>query len=98
MASSKHKVSVEAITGALDVGTTEGLERIQRMDSRAKKAETIQNGTTQIGRPRVIKGEWERIQLRLPKALVRAIKQAALDTQKTESVIVAEWLSAHSKI
>jgi hypothetical protein len=92
MSGAKRKVSVEAITGALDVGTTEGLDRIQQMGERAKKAEAIQNEATQIGRPRVIQGEWERLQLRLPKALVRAVKQAALDTGKTESVIVAEWL------
>lgn len=95
MSEGKRKISVADITGALDVGTSEGLDRIQRMDVRAKKAEAIQNGGPQIGRPRVIHGEWERLQLRLPKALVRAIKQAALDSGDTESVIVAEWLKSH---
>ena len=89
--SDKRKISVDAITNALDRGTSEGLHKIAAMGARAKKAEAIQNGT-QIGRPKVIQGEWERLQLRLPKALVRAIKQAALDTGKTESVIVADWL------
>lgn len=93
--SEKRKVSVEAITGALDVGTHEGLNRIQAMGERAKRAEAIQNSGPQIGRPKVIMGEWERLQLRLPKTLVRAIKQAALDSGKTESVIVAEWLKDH---
>ena len=89
----KRRVSVEAITDALNVGTTEGLDRIQQMGERAKKAEVIQNNNApQLGRPRVIHGEWERLQLRLPKALVRVVKQVALDTGKTESVIVAEWL------
>jgi len=92
MSATKRKVSVEAITGALDVGTVEGLDRVERMGARARKAEAIQNGAAQIGRPRVIQGEWERLQLRLPKALVRAIKQTALDAGRTESVIVAEWL------
>lgn len=91
----KRKISVDAITGALDVGTTEGLHRIQAMGERAKKAEAIQNSGPQVGRPKVILGEWERLQLRLPKALVRAIKQATLDTGKTESVVVAEWLKSH---
>ena len=94
MAESKRKISVAAITGALDVGTTEGLHRIQRMDERAKQAEAFQGGP-QLGRPRVITGEWERLQLRLPKALVRSIKQASLDSGKTESVIVAEWLKEY---
>lgn len=98
MGEHKRKVSVEAITGALDVGTVEGLERIQRMGERSRKASEIQNGGPQVGRPRVIQGEWERLQLRLPKDLVRAIKQLALDTGKTESVIVAEILSESSKL
>lgn len=86
----KRKVSVADITGALDVGTTEGLLRVQTMGERAKKAETIQ--TPQLGRPKVINADWERIQLRLPKHQIRAIKQAALDSGKTESMIVAEWI------
>lgn len=91
--SSRRKISVESITGALDVGTSEGLLRVQSMGERAKRAEAVQSGP-QLGRPRVIQGEWERLQLRLPKLLVRAIKQAALDSGKTESVVVAEWLSS----
>ncbi len=95
MSKGRRKVNVDAITGALDVGTAEGHNRIQKMDERTKKAEAAQNGGPQIGRPKVIMGEWERLQLRLPKPLVRAIKQTALDTGKTESIVVAEWLKIH---
>lgn len=95
MNESRRKVSVEAITGALDVGTTEGLDRIQRMGTRAEKAKALQNAAPQLGRPKVFQEEIERLQLRLPKALVRAIKIAAMDSGKTESMVVAEWLKEH---
>lgn len=73
---------------AMSQGKTEGLERLEKINSRPKVA--IQN---KGGRPPIENAQ--KIQLKLPVELVKAIKLEALNTGKLESVIVAEWLKGH---